>query len=55
MTGDYAMRQSTDFSTSDSRHCPDPNIDAIGGLGGEPLAGSGFEAEEPEPNFDERK
>ena len=48
------MTQSNGFSTSDSRQRRDPNIDDIGALGGEPLAGSGFEAEEPEPNFDER-
>jgi len=48
------MKQSAGFSASDSGQRPDPNTDDIGALGGEPVAGSGFEAEEPEPNFDER-
>jgi hypothetical protein len=31
-----------------------PEAAVLDCLGGEPLHGSGFEAEEPEPDFDER-
>ena len=45
------MTQSKGFLTSDSGERCDPNTDDSRALGGEPLAGSGFEAEVPEPNF----
>ena len=38
------MQNSDDFR-------PDAPAVLINGIGGEPLAGSGFESEEPEPGF----
>ena len=37
-----------------SEHHPGSQHDVLDTLGGEPLAHSGFEAEEPEQNFGER-
>ncbi len=38
------MQNSSDFR-------PDLSAELIDAIGGEPLAGSGFESEEPEPGF----
>jgi hypothetical protein len=48
------MNQPDVFQPPIFRQHSDPSSDAMHALGGEPLANSGFEAEEPEPNFDER-
>ena len=48
------MMQMTIPPPPNSEQHPSPQHDVLDGLGGEPLSNSGFEAEEPEQDFDQR-
>lgn len=48
------MMQSTIPPLPNSEQHAGSQHDVLDGLGGEPLAYSGFESEQPEQNFDER-
>ena len=48
------MKQPTIPAVPNSEHHPGSQHDVLDTLGGEPLAHSGFEAEEPGQNFGER-
>ena len=48
------MIQPTMPALPDFERSPEHQFRSLDDLGGEPLASSGFETEEPEPDFEER-